>query len=105
MRSSELVFDYVQLLYYEYHEINLNCGGLDIDSPDWVKNKKPTINSINKKGNKCFQYAVTVMLNYEEIKNDLQRITKIKLFINKYNWEGIIIHQKNIIWKNLRKIT
>ena len=34
MRSSELVFDYVQLLYYEYHEINLNCGGSDIDSPD-----------------------------------------------------------------------
>ena len=98
MRSSELVFDYVQLLYYEYHEINLNCGGPDIDSPDWVKNKKPTINSINKKGTKCFQYAVTVMLNYEEMKNDLQRITKVKLFINKYNWEGIIIHQKNIIW-------
>ena len=37
------------------------------------------------------------MLNYEEMKNDLQRITKVKLFINKYNWEGIIIHQKNII--------
>ena len=29
------------------------------------------------------------MLNYEEIKKDLQRITKIKLFIYKYNWEGI----------------
>ena len=97
MRSSEFVFDYVQLLYYECHEINLNRGGSDIDSPDWVKNKKLTINSINKKGNKCFQYAVTVMLNYEEIKNDLQRITKIKFFINKYNWEGIIIHQKKII--------
>ena len=29
------------------------------------------------------------MLNHEEIKKDLQRITKIKPFVNKYNWEGI----------------
>ena len=29
------------------------------------------------------------MLNYEEIKKDLQRIAKSKAFINKYNWEGI----------------
>ena len=29
------------------------------------------------------------MLNYEEIKKDLQRITKIKNCINKYNWEEI----------------
>ena len=29
------------------------------------------------------------MLNHEEIKKDLQWITKIKTFINKYKWEGI----------------
>ena len=32
------------------------------------KQQKKTINPINKKDNKCFQYAVTVALNYEEIK-------------------------------------
>ena len=26
------------------------------------------INPVNSKGSKCFQYAVTVVLNYEEIK-------------------------------------
>ena len=36
-----------------------------IDSPDWIKNEKGTINLINKKNNKCIQYAVTVVLNYE----------------------------------------
>ena len=41
------------------------------------------------KGNKSFQYAVTVALNYEEIKKSPQRITKIKPFMNKYNWVGI----------------
>ena len=49
MKGSEFVFDYVQLLYYKCHKINLNHGGLYVDSPDWIKNKKATINSINKK--------------------------------------------------------
>ena len=48
-----------------------------------------TINPINKKDNKYFQNAVTVALNYEEMKKDPQRITKIKPFINKYYWERI----------------
>ena len=36
------------------------------------KKQKTTINPINKKDNKCFQYAVTVALNYEEIIKDPQ---------------------------------
>ena len=40
-------------------------------------------------GSKCSQYAVTIALNHEEIKKDPQRITKIKPFIDKYNWETI----------------
>ena len=65
MKGSEFVFDYVQLLYYKCHKINpIHCGSY-IDSPDWIKIEKATINLINKKDNKCFQYAVTVALNYE----------------------------------------
>ena len=67
MKGSEFVFDYVHLLYYKCHEINLNRGRLYIDSPDWIKNKKATIHPINKK-DKCFQYTATVALNHEEIK-------------------------------------
>ena len=83
MKGSEFVYDYAQLFYYKRHKINPNRGGSYIDSLDWIKNKKATINPINKKYNKCFQYTVTVALNYEEIKEDPQRITKIKPFINK----------------------
>ena len=53
------------------------------------KNKKATIDTINKRNNKFVQYAVTVALNHQEIKKDAQKITKIKSFINKYNREGI----------------
>ena len=69
-------------------KINLNRGESYIDSPDWMKSKKVRINLINKKVKKCFRYTVTIMLNHEEIKKDPQRITKIKLFISKHNWEG-----------------
>ena len=41
MKGSEFVFDYVHLLYHKCHKINLNRGGSYIDSPDWIKNKKP----------------------------------------------------------------
>ena len=68
VNGSEFVFDYVHLLYYKCHNINLNCGGSYKDYPDWIKNKKAAINPINKKDIKCFQYAVTVALNQEEIK-------------------------------------
>ena len=43
MKGSEFVFDYVYLLYYKCHKINLNLGGSYVDSPDWIKNKKSTV--------------------------------------------------------------
>ena len=43
--------------------------------------------TINPQNNdeKCFQYALVVVLNYEKIKKDSQRISKIKPFIDQYN--------------------
>ena len=49
IKGSKFVFDYTHLLYYyKCHKINLNLGGSHIDFPDWIKNKKGTINSTNK---------------------------------------------------------
>ena len=67
------------------------------------KKQKSNINSVNKKDSECFQYAVTVTLNFEEIKKDTQAITKIKPFINQYNWDEINFHQKKIIRKKNEK--
>ena len=38
-----------------------------------------------------------------EIKKDLQRITKIKPFINKYNWKGINFASEKDDWKKFQK--
>ena len=82
MKVREFRSNCVHLLYYKCHKINPIRGGSYIDSLNWIRNKKSTINSINKKDNKCFQYAIVVALNHEEIKKDLQRIKKVKAFIN-----------------------
>ena len=84
MRGSEFVYDSINLLHYKLHKINLNRGGSHIDSPEWLKKKKATINSKNNDDN-CFQYAITVALNHRNINNHPERITNIKPFINKYN--------------------
>ena len=74
---SKFVFENVELLHYKLHKISLNRGGWYVDSPEWLKNKKATINPKNN-DEKCFQYALTVALNYQNIKNNPERITKIK---------------------------
>ena len=79
MKGSDFIFNYINLLYYKSHKRNPNHGLSYIDSPDWIKNKKVAINSIDKKGNECFQYAVTVALNHEELKKYPQRKQKINL--------------------------
>ena len=44
-----------------------------LESPEWTKNKKCTMNTQNKDNN-CFQYSVTISLNYQNIKNNPERI-------------------------------
>ena len=67
MRGSEFEFDGVNFLYYDFNKISLNRGGSYIYSPQWLKNKKSTINAKNNV-HKCFQYAVTLALNLDKIK-------------------------------------
>ena len=60
MRHNEFVFAYDDLLYYKFHRSY-------IDFTNWIENKKATINPINKKEIKCYQYTRILALNYEEI--------------------------------------
>ena len=88
MRGSDFAYDSIDALYYNLNKVSLSRGGSYIDSPKWLKNKKATTNPKNK-DDKCFQYALTVALNYEKIKDHPERISKIKPFIDKYNWKEI----------------
>ena len=98
MKGSEFVFDSVDLLHYKCHKISLNRRGSYMDFPEWLKNKKAAINPKNN-DNKCFQYATTVALNYKNIIRDPQRISKIMLFIDHYNWKEINFPSHKKTWK------
>ena len=92
MRGSDFEFDGVNFLYYDFNKISLNRGGSYIDSPQWLKNKKSTINPKNN-DHKCFQYTLTLALNLD------QRISKIKPFIERYNWKDIDFPATSKDWK------
>ena len=98
MKGSEFEFDGVDFLYYDFNKIGLNRGGSYIDSPKWLKDKKSTIHRKNN-DYKCFQYAVTLVSNLDKIKKDPQRISKIKPFIEQYNWKDIDFPSTSKDWK------
>ena len=96
------VFDSVDLLYVSIHKIDLKRGKSYIKSPEWILNKRATINPKNK-DNKCFQYSITVALNHQNIENHPERISNIKPFIDKYNWKGIDFPAGIKDWKNFEE--
>ena len=98
MKGSDFEFDGVNFLCYDFNKTSINRGGSYIDSPKWLKDKKSIINPKNN-DNKCFQYAVTLALNLDKIKKKTQRVSKIKPFIEKHNWEEIDFPSTSKDWK------
>ena len=97
MRGSDFEFDGVNFLYYDFNKISLNRAGSYIDSPKWIKNKS----TINPKNNdyKCFQCAATLALNLDKINSHPERISKIKPFIDQYNWKDIDFPATSKDWR------
>ena len=97
MKGSDFAFDGVNYLYYDLNKISISKGGSYIDSPKWLKKWS----AINPKNNdyKCFQYAITIALNLDKINNHPERISKIKPFIEEYNWKDIDFPSTSKDWK------
>ena len=57
--------------------------------------------SIYPKNNafKCFQYAATLALNFDNINNHPEKISKIRPFIDQYNWKDIDFPATSKDWK------
>ena len=73
MKGSDFIFNGINYLYYDLNRITISKGGSYIESPKWLKDKKCTINQKNT-DNKCFQYATTLALNFNNIDKHHQRI-------------------------------
>ena len=89
MKGSSYIFERTDLLEYHLHKISLNRGSSYIKCDKWLKNKGVKINPKNTKNNSCFQYAITAALDYQSIDSNPQIISKLKPFINNYNWNEI----------------
>ena len=98
MRGSKFVPYSIDLLFYHLQTIGLNRGGSYIDFPEWLRNKKATINPKNYDDN-CFQYALTVVLNHQNIEKNPQRISKTKPFVDRYNWKETDFQLHSNYWK------
>ena len=99
--GSDFVFESVDLLTYTVHKISLRRGRSYTKAPEWVINKRATINPKNK--DKCFQYSITVALNHQNIENHPERISNIKPFINQYNWGSIDFPAGIKDWKTIER--
>ena len=62
---------------------------MNINLPEWIQNKKVAINPQNADIDKCLQYAITTAKNYQNIDHHPERISKLKTFIDNYNWDNI----------------
>ena len=71
----------------------------EINSLWWLKGKKE---AIIKNGN-SFQNALDEALNYQNIKTNPEKISKLKPYINMYNWEGIDFPAGPKDWKKIEK--
>ena len=82
MKGSDFAFDGVNYLYYNFNKISISRGGSYIDSPKWLKDKKSTVNQKNNGNN-----------------DHPERTSKIKPFIDQYNWKDIDFPATSKDWK------
>ena len=75
--GSNFVFESVDLLSYHLYKRSLKRGKSYVKTPEWILNKRATINPKNKDNN-CFQYSITVPLNHQNIQNYPDIISNFK---------------------------
>ena len=68
--------------------INNEKNNTFIETPKCIKFKKAVLNP-KSNDTKSFQYSITLSLYQKEIGNSFNRITKIKPYINNFNWNNI----------------
>ena len=66
---------------------------------EWLINRKAVIISDDN----IFQNALNDALDYQNTETNLQRISKIKSFSSKYNWEGIEYPAVSKDWKKVEQ--
>ena len=72
---------------------------LELYSSEWLRSKKESITNEDN----CFQNALNDSLDYQRIKKDPQKISKLKPYINQYNWKDIKFPSDKEDWKKFEQ--
>ena len=72
---------------------------LELCSSEWLRSKKESM--INE--DNCFQDALNDSLDFQRIKKDPQTISKLKSYINQYNWKDIKFPLDKEEWKKFEQ--
>ena len=73
----------------------------ELNSLGWLQGKKEAI--INNNNNNNFQKALDDALNYQTIETHIERISKLKPYVNKYNWKGINFPAGSKEWQKFER--
>ena len=99
MKDTEFKFESVDLLYYSLHKTTLRGGRSYIKSHKWLRNIKAAIKQQNYNDSNCFQYAIIIALNHQNIENHPEGIYNVKPFIDQYKWKEIEFPSDSKDWK------
>ena len=72
---------------------------LELYSSEWLRSRKESITSEDN----CFQNALNDSLDYQTIKTHPERISKLKPYINQYNWKDIKFPSDKEDWKKFEQ--
>ena len=72
---------------------------LELYSSEWLRSKKESITN----GDNYYQNALDDALDYQGIEKDLQEISKLKPYINKYNWKDIKFPSDKEDWEKFEQ--
>ena len=95
-KGSNFVFESVELMDYKLHRVHLRRSRSYVKSPEWLANKKATINSKTKNDNECLRWSTISAINYNQIirkslKTHFKKLNmKIKIFHHRKGTEKIL---------------
>ena len=88
LSDSKFAFDEVLHMDVDFRQLNLMRGLSYLPLPDWLAKKKAIINPKNT-DRECFKWAIIAALRWEEIRNNPERISKLKRFEADFDWSGV----------------
>ena len=86
--KSGFTLDHIMHLDIDFHQLVLTRGSSHVELPEWIARRKAVINPKNE-DKECFKWGVIAALHYEEISDHSERISKLRPFAERYDWEGL----------------